>query len=382
MSKRAENIKDDELWTVYVHINKINGKTYVGITRLSSSKRWGNKGYGYRYQPFYKAIKKYGWDNFEHFIFANNLTEDEAVKMESFLIVKLESLMSQNGYNVSLGGDFSKAKMRKVAKYNPFGECIEIYNSIFDAAEANNIDEATISDVCIRRFYSAAKYGWRYIDEYEGDGYLNIAAEFPRDKYDKFYPILQFDLKGNFVKRYDDSFSLPSDFNRKYVQNCCRGKSKRANGYAWTYEVDIKDTNSFIPKKWNNYSVRRRAIVQLTLDGSYVRRFESAFEAGKILHYNASTINQVCRGNGKTKTTHGYRFEYEDNYLKGIHNYIPSDLHLPIKVQAISEDGKIVERFKSLTDAAQYIGLKRSMRISKYLDTGKLYHGFYWEKCK
>ena len=72
----------------------------------------------------------------------------------------------------------------------------------------------------------------------------------------------------------------------------------------------------------------------------------------------------------------------EDNYLKGIHNYIPSDLHLPIKVQAISEDGKIVERFKFLTDAAQYIGLKRSMRISKYLDTGKLYHGFYWEKCK
>lgn len=51
---------------VYKHTTP-SQKIYIGITSMSTSKRWGHKGYGYRNQPyFYRAILKYGWDNIKH----------------------------------------------------------------------------------------------------------------------------------------------------------------------------------------------------------------------------------------------------------------------------------------------------------------------------
>ena len=72
-------IVEHNTWTVYCHINKINNKTYVGITsKKNPYERWRN-GKGYADTPhFGAAIKKYGWDNFEHIIIASSLTEDEA----------------------------------------------------------------------------------------------------------------------------------------------------------------------------------------------------------------------------------------------------------------------------------------------------------------
>ena len=77
-------------YSVYVHTNKINGKMYVGITGRDVQERWKN-GFCYIDSPkFYNAIKKYGWENFDHEIFAARLTESEAMRVENLLIKSLE----------------------------------------------------------------------------------------------------------------------------------------------------------------------------------------------------------------------------------------------------------------------------------------------------
>ena len=73
-------------YTVYIHKNKINGKIYVGQTCQEPKKRW-DYGRGYETSPrFFNAILKYGWDNFEHIILYQNLSQDEANKIEIQLI--------------------------------------------------------------------------------------------------------------------------------------------------------------------------------------------------------------------------------------------------------------------------------------------------------
>lgn len=91
-------------YTVYIHTNTINGKCYVGITCQKPEDRWAN-GYGYSYnEHFFRAIQKYGWNNFDHEIFASNLTQEEACNMEKLLIKELESNNPDKGYNNDEGG--------------------------------------------------------------------------------------------------------------------------------------------------------------------------------------------------------------------------------------------------------------------------------------
>lgn len=114
----------DNKWTVYIHINKINGKKYVGITSQNPENRWGTNGCKYRKGYFRNAINKYGWNSFQHDIVATNLCETDAKIIEKKLIEVLNT-KAPNGYNLTLGGDGTlgysptqetKCKMSKASK--------------------------------------------------------------------------------------------------------------------------------------------------------------------------------------------------------------------------------------------------------------------------
>ena len=103
-------------YTVYMHINKINGKKYIGITMQEPKRRWKSNGLGYKRNiRFYGAIQKYGWDNFEHVILKTGLSEQEAINEEVRLIKLYDT--THKGYNVSPGGDtVSEHTRRKLSK--------------------------------------------------------------------------------------------------------------------------------------------------------------------------------------------------------------------------------------------------------------------------
>lgn len=87
-----------------------NGKRYIGITCKRPKARW-DKGRGYKRRniPIYNAILKYGWENIEHIILFENLTEEEAKNKEIELIAKYKTNIHRYGddfgYNLTDGGD-------------------------------------------------------------------------------------------------------------------------------------------------------------------------------------------------------------------------------------------------------------------------------------
>lgn len=93
------------MYVVYCHTNKINGKRYVGITSQKPEKRWGN-GCNYRDNSyFYRAIQKYGWEEFTHEILFTGLSKKEAQDKEVYLIAKWDLTNRSKGYNISHGGE-------------------------------------------------------------------------------------------------------------------------------------------------------------------------------------------------------------------------------------------------------------------------------------
>ena len=117
-------------YKIYAHINKINGKVYIGQTCYRNiNQRWRH-GEGYKHSPhFYNAIQKYGWENFEHIILFEDICGYElADAIERELIQKYQSNNSEYGYNISSGGSYgrtltdetkNKIRISKIGDKNP-----------------------------------------------------------------------------------------------------------------------------------------------------------------------------------------------------------------------------------------------------------------------
>jgi group I intron endonuclease len=86
---------------VYIHTAP-SGKRYIGQTTMKPEHRWGKSGGGYKgFGKFWRAIQKYGWDNFSHQVIEVDSPE-EANYLERYLIKFYDTI--KNGYNCSPGG--------------------------------------------------------------------------------------------------------------------------------------------------------------------------------------------------------------------------------------------------------------------------------------
>ena len=187
---------DKHNWCVYIHTNKINNKVYVGITCKSPKDRW-RSGANYKHNVYFNnSIMKYGWNNFEHIIFAENLSKPAAHQIERSLIALWKSNKRQFGYNLSSGGESShsgckhsletrehlrrinlgdnnpmRRKERKVVipnntKAKPV-YCIEldrVFQTIQEAADLFKIEASNISKCCKGMRYTAGKMHWQYVN--------------------------------------------------------------------------------------------------------------------------------------------------------------------------------------------------------------------------
>ena len=131
----------EKSWVVYIHTNKINGKKYVGMTSNVKSRFSGN-GRNYLHknkkgeysQPlFARAILKYGWENFSHEIVEENLSLENANKLEKELIIKYDTQNTKKGYNIREGGSHGKLgeKTKEKLSKNMIGKYVGEKNPFF-----------------------------------------------------------------------------------------------------------------------------------------------------------------------------------------------------------------------------------------------------------
>lgn len=255
-------------YCVYVHINKLNGKKYVGQTICGDkpNKRWYN-GNGYKSSPiFSKAITKYGWDNFEHEVVANNLTAEEADNFEKLLIEKLGTTNTDKGYNIELGGVSNKTmsvvtknKIREshLGEKNPMygvrltGEKNGMYGKKLSTEQKQKLSQAAkkantgrivsdetrkkMSDAKINKYIGDANpfYGKHHTEESKkaiGDhkrGAKNFNAQ----------PIVQIGDNDEVIRIWECIVDASRALNiiRQSIWNALNGIRKHAGEYRWCY---------------------------------------------------------------------------------------------------------------------------------------------------
>lgn len=124
---------------IYKHVNKINGKIYIGQTKYDINKRVGNdpvRAYS-NSKKFSNDIIRYGWDNFESFILSE-VDDDLLDKEELYWINYYNSI--ENGYN-RIKSNQLKYLNRKPTKFIDFKnpDLLELYNQGYSLPELSYI---------------------------------------------------------------------------------------------------------------------------------------------------------------------------------------------------------------------------------------------------
>ena len=221
-------------YLIYKHTNKLNGKSYIGLTKRTTKARWGKNGAYYKQcSKFWNAIQKYGWEAFDHDILVENIhTLAEANDLECYYINFYDTI--RNGYNISKGGFDKSYCTIKICQMTRDKQVISIYDSASDAGRKLAIDRGSISKCCKGKQISAGGWYWCFASEYEQYQVKQKSTRFSRD-----LPVEQLDKDTNKVINSFKSISEAARFlnksSGKHIGECCCAKRKTAFGYKWRY---------------------------------------------------------------------------------------------------------------------------------------------------
>ena len=196
-------------YTIYRHISP-SGKSYIGVTReINLNTRWEN-GHGYDSCPLmHNAIKKYGWDNFQHEILEDNVPIENINEREKYWILFYKSNNRDFGYNIEDGGhahrSFSDATRKKIS----------------DALKGRPKSEEHKQKLRERNL-----------------GYHHTLEARQKMSKTRSIPVEQLDKNNNVLNTFS-SIKLAAetlDIDASAISKCCRGKHKTCGGFQWRYK--------------------------------------------------------------------------------------------------------------------------------------------------
>lgn len=269
-----------------------NEKIYIGITANTLETRWHN-GLGYKNQPLvWRAIQKYGWENIEHKILFENLTQEEAYRKEIELIRKYNSTNSEFGYNNSPGGGFS----RKGCKFN------EDQRKKLSEAHKNpspeirkKYSEWQIGRVCseeTRRKMSQSHMGHKVSKETREKLSKSLTGKTLSSETKK-------KVSDGLKKYYAETGAKPFNYG-KHLSDETKQKL-REKMFGRTISEDHK-------RKISENNAGKRSV--LCVETGQI--FSSAAEAERKTGIDSDGIIGVCKKNKYRKTAGGYHWEYND----------------------------------------------------------------------
>lgn len=404
--KRINMGENKNNYSVYYHYNLANGKYYIGITKQEPEKRWNN-GYGYHNQAFGAAIRKYGWNNFEHVVVETGLSKEMAVSLEKRLIQECDSF--KKGYNCSMGGESAdgyempqevKEKIRKansgknaywygkkmpedvvrkvaekhinhpscskeVNQYDLDGNYVATYPSLNEVTRQFGVGVAKALHGEIHVFHG---FQWRFTDDC--DEQKPIAKFFKNSK--RFKPVAQYNLEGEKIAEYYTVRELKEKgFASQNVNAVCHLRRMTYKNFFWRYlrEEDVVGDNELyydfsrmINIINSDSHASDKPLGQYDLQGNLINHFDSVTKAAKAVGGAPNNISIVC--NSRKKSSYGSIWCFDDDV-----DSLPRKIEFankPLRKCKISRytlDDEYIDTFNGAKPAVKQLGFGKACVI-------------------
>lgn len=321
---------NNKQWCVYMHINKANGKMYIGIARDIVA-RWGHEGNNYKEknkdgkykQPvFAHALEKYSdWNNdWIHRIVLDNLTHEEACQNEIDLIDFYKTNVCRwnteaNGYNMTDGGEgtvgrqFSQETREKMKLIKKEQMSTPELNPMFGKYHSEETKEQ-ISNA-LKLLYS---------NKENHPMYEKCHSEESKEKMKKSSKLRWTEeARKEVSNRQKERMSNPINtpwFGKHRSESTKQKMSEAAKNRSETHKSRLSESAK---KRFEDKSnlpdyLKCKLVIQLTLDGDYITEYPSVSEAFRQTNITTSHISACCKG--KRKSANGYRWMYKEDYNK------------------------------------------------------------------
>lgn len=314
-----------ENYYVYIHTNLVNGKVYIGKCYRKPTYRWGTGGSGYLrssrghdkvdQRHFAYAIKKYGWDNFNHEILYKGLSAEEASQIESYLIKQYESDNPQKGYNMTRGGEGCAGrevtqetrnlikntlkKHKRIIQYDKKGNKIREWSDCEEILNTFNVkSDSNLYSHLLGKQKSFCGYIFKLVESDDVKYVIKTTAKSVRC----------YSMDGKYIKTYSsykEAFK-ETGTHQSAIVRCLRNECVSAGGYIWRDDIG----------NYDNIIVRRRfeqnfsPVIQIDYWGNIIAEYDSIKDAQ--MQTGINNISAVCRG--ERKKAGGFQWVYKSEF--------------------------------------------------------------------
>ncbi|MBL0743878.1 NUMOD1 domain-containing DNA-binding protein [Chryseolinea lacunae] len=253
---------------------------------------------------------------------------------------------------------------RPIIKYALDGKIVKTYASVAEAAKANKSYRVSIRDVASKKLVQLNGFIYRF----KGDPYKGEHADFSYEK-----PVTQYELSGKMLKRYPSlkEAGRKNGLDSGTISKCALGKSRIAGGYVWRY-----DDNPYRGEFKNKIKNKAKKIVQYSLEGKVVARFDSANEASAQTGFTAATLLDCAHK--RTRVSHGFVWRFENDSYRGEFKHYS----VGKPVTQCSPEGKRLNTYHTIEEAAKASGLTSANIQKNVIGANKTAGGFIWRKAR
>lgn len=230
-----------------------------------------------------------------------------------------------------------------IVSYSLDGKLLRTYPSAKKASESLKVFSRVI-DKCIREGGTVKDKQWRRFPANKIPDHIEPYHKVVTSRSIK--PIAEIDEHNKVIKTYPSirNASILNNTDAHTIRDVLLGKTRLARGKRYRY-LNNDEIEKYGYVLGEEINIEKTSIIQLSLNGEYVKTYKSISEACKALNKNGR--NQEIKNclNGKYSTAFGYIWKYKNKT-----NVIREKK--PMIIQMDKDTGLIINKYKSVKEAS------------------------------